>query len=240
MPPLPEQDVLAVGVPFRRDAVAGARGRLSDSDKSVDYHGTSIDRLLGLGGNNDRGMSGAPVVDESGEVVGTVLALPDTDGRWVVGADQLAAGIERARRQPAAKATCSHPTGPHSDTRVMGSGGEKLEKGLLGYFRGINTDNGAAAWSNMGPNYHKSAMSFDWTSTYDFDITIHRIWTSGGRQRAWVTFVAINAPRYAPKGLAGEWCARWSFDYELSDGGDRLLINANPGHNGSTVKMRRC
>jgi hypothetical protein len=126
--------------------------------------------------------------------------------------------------------------GPQSTTRISGSAPPALKEGLLGYFDGINSHDNERAWAHMGPRWHTaaySASSFDWTTTYDFNIKVHNVSGKGSNTVAWVTFTALTAPGRGPKQEPDLTCAVWSFDYRFAKVDKLLLQNMNKKHDKS-------
>ena len=207
------QQVGVVGVP-----VASTAPKLTKvAVTATDERGSGLSGLVALKGSADLGLSGAPVVDGSGGVVGMVVADEDETGLKAVPAGTL----DRAARKKPGKGSCGRPSGPQIPTVITGDAPEASKATLQRYFAGINTGDYDAVFDAFEPGTLKGSRSEiekGFRSTYDFHIRIEA-WQG---QNVWVRFDSIFAAGRGPR--SSLTCARWSrvFVFGDSDGGTRI------------------
>ncbi len=165
--------------------------------------GSGLSGLVALKGAADLGLSGAPVVDGSGVVVGMVVADEDETGLKAVPAPTL------GRASPSApdKGSCGRPMGPQIPTVITGDAPEAAKATLQRYFAGINTGDYDAVFDAFEPGTlrgSRSEIEQGFRSTYDFNIRIEA-WQG---PNVWVRFDSIFAAGRGPR--RSLTCARWS------------------------------
>lgn len=145
--------------------------------------------------------------------------------------------------QPPTAPACSQPLGPQDQTAVDASGGPADVMSLVSqtfeqYFSGINSGNYEQARLRRSPGQRPSPEEWvDGVSTsYDFDISLNDVTTSGSAITAWITFTSLQAAEKGPRD--GETCTSWSIDYTLVPADDGLLwIDGTDGHAGGPISV---
>ena len=215
------QSVGVVGVPVAGNAPTLTQAAVT----ATDQRGSGLSGLFGLQGRADLGLSGAPVVDGSGAVVGMVVADKDETKLKAVPATTL----DRARTEPRDEGNCGKPKGPQIKTVIAGDAPKASKATLQRYFAGINTGNYDAVFDAFEPGTlrgSRSEIARGFRSTYDFHIKIEE---SQG-QNVWVRFDSIFAAGRGPR--SSLTCAHWSRVYVFgdSDGGTRIgRVENRPG-----------
>jgi hypothetical protein len=211
--PTAGQPVGVVGVP-----VAGTAPKLTKTEvTATGERGSGLSGLVALKGAADLGLSGAPVVDGSGSVVGMVVADEDETGLMAVPATTLG----KAKPESAEKGDCGKPHGPQIPTVITGDAPEALQATLQQYFTGINTGDYDAVFAAFEPGVlrgSRSRIEQGFRTTYDFDAHI-AAWQG---PNVWVRFDSIFAKGKGPR--SSLTCARWSrvFVFRESDGRTRI------------------
>ena len=214
------QPVGLVGVPVAGSAPTLTKTAVTAKDK----RGSGLTGLLALKGLGDLGLSGAPVLDGSGAVVGMVVADEDETRLTAVPAGTL----EGAATEEPDEGSCRAPKGPQILTVITGDAPEAVLATLQRYFTGINTGDYDAVFDAFEPGVLKGSRSRierGFRSSYVFNIRIE----ARQGQSVWVRWDSIFAEGTGPHGLA---CARWSrvFVFTDSDGGTRIgLVENRPG-----------
>ena len=207
------QQVGVVGVPVARTAPTLTKAAVTATDE----RGSGLSGLVALKGSADLGLSGAPVVDGNGGVVGMVVADEDETGLKAVPATTL----DRAATKKPDKGSCGRPKGPQIPTVITGDAPKASKATLQRYFAGINTGDYDAVFDAFEPGTLKGSRSEiekGFRSTYDFHIRIEA-WQG---PNVWVRFDSIFAAGRGPR--SSLTCARWSRVYIFadSDGGTRI------------------
>ena len=207
------QPVGVVGVP-----VAGTAPTLTKAEvTATGERGSGLSSLLVLKGSADLGLSGAPVVDGSGAVVGMVVADEDETGLKAVSATTL----DRAATKKSDEGSCGRPKGPQIPTVITGDAPKALQATLQRYFSGINTGDYDAVFEAFEPGVLKGSRSRieeGFRSTYDFNVRI----VAWQGPNVWVRFDSIFAKGKGPRSALT--CARWSrvFVFRESNGDARI------------------
>ena len=207
------QQVGVVGVPVASTAPKLTKAAVTATDE----RGSGLSGLVALKGSADLGLSGAPVVDGSGGVVGMVVADDDETTLKAIPATTL----NGAATQSPDAGSCGRPSGPRIPTVITGDAPEASKATLQRYFTGINTGDYDAVFDAFEPGVLKgsrSEISKGFRSTYDFHIRIEA-WQG---QNLWVRFDSIFAAGRGPR--RSLTCAHWSRVYIFadSDGGTRI------------------
>jgi hypothetical protein len=207
-----------VGVPVARTAPTLIKAAVTGTDE----RGSGLSGLLALKGSANLGLSGAPVVDGSGGVVGMVVADQDETRLKAVPAPTL----EGAANEAPDEGDCGRPMGPQIPTVITGDAPKASLATLQRYFAGINTGDYDAVFDAFEPGVLKGSRSEieeGFRSTYDFNIRIEA-WQG---QNVWVRFDSIFAKGRGPR--SSLTCARWSRVYVFSDsdGGTRIGLVEN-------------
>jgi hypothetical protein len=220
-PPTVGQSVGVVGVPAAGSAPTLTKAAVT----ATDQRGSGLSGLFGLQGRADLGLSGAPVVDGSGAVVGIVVADKHETKLKAVPATTL----DRARSERRDEGSCGKPKGPQIKTVIAGDAPKESKATLQRYFAGINTGDYDAVVDAFEPGTLRGARSEierGFRSTYDFNIKIEE-WQG---QNVWVRFDSIFAAGRGPR--SSLTCAHWSRVYVFgdSDGGTRIgRVENRPG-----------
>jgi hypothetical protein len=215
------QSVGVVGVP----AAGNSPTLTAAAVTATDQRGSGLSGLFGLQGRADLGLSGAPVVDGNGAVVGMVVADKHETKLKAVPATTLG----RARNESRDAGNCGKPKGPQIKTVITGDAPDASKATLQRYFAGINTGNYDAVFDAFEPGTlrgSRSKVEKGFRSTYDFNIKIEE-WQG---QNVWVRFDSIFAAGRGPR--SSLTCARWSRVYVFgdSDGGTRIgRVENRPG-----------
>jgi hypothetical protein len=207
------QPVGVVGVPVARTAPTLTKTAVTATGK----RGSGLSGLLVLEGSADLGLSGAPVVDGGGAVVGMVVADHDETRLKAVPATTL----DGAAKEEPDEGNCGRPMGPQIPTVITGDAPQASLATLQRYFDGINTGDYDAVFDAFEPGTLKGSRSKieeGYRSSYDFNIRIEA-WQG---QNVWVRFDSIFAAGRGPR--SSLTCARWSrvFVFGDSDGGTRI------------------
>jgi hypothetical protein len=211
--PTSGQSIGVVGVPVGRSGPTLTKTTVT----ATDQRGSGLSGLVALQGSADLGLSGSPVVDGSGAVVGMVVADKNEKRLKAVPATTLA----RAKPGAAAEGSCGRPKGPQVPTGITGDVPESLQSVLHRYFAGINTGNYDAVFSAFEPGVlrgSRSRIERGFRSTYDFNVHI-AAWQG---PIVWVRFDSIFAAGKGPR--FSLTCARWSrvFVFRESNGRARI------------------
>jgi hypothetical protein len=207
------QPVGVVGVP-----VAGSAPKLTNATvTATDQRGSGLSGLLALEGSADLGLSGAPVVDGRGGVVGMVVADEDETGLKAVPASTLDGAATKTPKE----GSCGRPKGPQIPTVITGDAPTAWRSTLQRYFAGINSGDYDAVFDTFEPGVLKGSRSQieeGFRSSYDFNV---RIVASQG-PNVWVRFDSIFAQGRGPRSALT--CARWSrvFVFRETDGRARV------------------
>ncbi|HEY9291028.1 MAG TPA: hypothetical protein VIP98_07105, partial [Microlunatus sp.] len=215
-----------LGVPVDGSAPSVTAGEIADTDQTAEVAGTSVSGLATTSTHYDDGWAGAPTLAADGSASGMVVAGPQHPS--VVPAASVKAALGGHQDLPETK--CSRVLGPDL-TRIGGHPTDPVEQLLSTYFGGINTGDYATAYAQLGPGSRPAGTSREdfyqgWTSSYDFNITVH----SGDNDGAHVSFDSIFEPGRGPSPSIS--CARWDIDYEFISDNGRLLINKSQPHSG--------
>jgi hypothetical protein len=207
------QPVGVVGVPTKRTAPTLTTAAVTGTDA----RGSGLSRLLALEGSADLGLSGAPVVDGTGAVVGMVVADEKETRLKAVPATTL----DQAARQAADGGSCGRPEGPQIPTGITGDAPKEWRSTLQRYFTGINTGDYDAVFDAFEPGVlrgSRSRIEEGFRSTYDFHVRISA-WQG---PNVWVQFDSIFADGKGPRPRLT--CARWSrvFVFRESNGRSRI------------------
>jgi hypothetical protein len=222
------QSVGVVGVP-----VAGTAPKLTKAEvTATGERGSGLSGLVALKGAADLGLSGAPVVDGSGAVVGMVVADKDETGLKAVPATTL----DRAKTQSPDEGDCGRPEGPQIPTVITGDAPEALQSTLQQYFTGINTGDYDAVFDAFEPGVlrgSRSRIEQGFRSTYDFNVRI-AAWQG---PNVWVRFDSVFAEGQGPR--SGLTCARWSRVFVFRESNGRSRIRRVENHFGVPL-FRAC
>jgi hypothetical protein len=207
------QPVGVVGVPVAKTAPTLTKAAV----KATGQRGSGLTGLLALAGSADLGLSGAPVVDGSGAVVGMVVADDDETRLQAVPAPTL----DGAATETPDDGSCGRPKGPQIPTVVTGEAPKASKATLQRLFTGINTGDYKAVFDAFEPGTlrgSRSEIEKGYRSTYVFHIRIEA-WQG---QNVWVRFDSIFAAGRGPS--SSLTCARWSrlYTFTDSDGGTRI------------------
>jgi hypothetical protein len=207
------QPVGVVGVPVSGTAPTLTRAVVTATDE----RGSGLSGLLALRGSADLGLSGAPVVDGSGDVVGMVVADDEETRLKAIPAPTL----DGAAKQAPDEGSCGRPKGPQIPTVITGEAPKASKATLQRYFAGINTGDYDAVFDAFEPGTlrgSRSQIEKGFRSTYDFQIRIEA-WQG---PNVWVRFDSIFAAGRGPR--SSLTCARWSRVYVFgdADGGTRI------------------
>lgn len=167
--------VAAVGVLSRTTKVASVVAQVVGDDSSSTRRGVESAGLVATQASIDGGLAGSPVIDESGRLIGVILGHPGKTGRLIVPAKALQMGINHASTTPPKPLSCGKPTGPKSETVITGNAPKAIRQAFTQYFGGINAGNHDRAYAALGPKFHQapySSSSFDWTSSFDFNVVV--------------------------------------------------------------------
>ena len=185
------QPVGVVGLPVSQNSPSLTEAAVT----ATDARGSGLSGLLALEGSADLGLSGAPVVDGSGGLVGMVVADDDETTLKAVPAPTLDGAATKAPD----KGRCGRPMGPQIPTAITGDAPKAAKATLQRYFAGINTGDYDAVFDAFEPGTlrgSRSEIEKGFRSTYDFNIRIEA-WQG---PNVWVRFDSIFA--------AGPWTAQ--------------------------------
>jgi serine protease Do len=207
------QPVGVVGVPVAKTAPTLTKAAVT----ATDQRGSGLTGLLALEGSADLGLSGAPVVDGSGAVVGMVVADDDETRLKAVPAPTL----DGAAPEVPDDGSCGRPKGPQIPTVITGDAPKASKATLQRLFTGINTGDYDAVFDAFEPGTLRGSrreIERGYRSSYVFNIRIEA-WQG---QNVWVRFDSIFAAGRGPS--SSLTCARWSRVYVFgdSDGGTRI------------------
>jgi hypothetical protein len=208
------QPVGVVGIPVKGTAPALTEATVTGTNE----RGSGLSGLLGLEGSADLGLSGAPVVDGSGALVGMVVADEKETRLKAVPATTL----DRAATETPDEGNCGRPEGPQIPTVVSGDAAKEWRATLLRYFTGINTGDYHAVFDAFEPGVLRGSRSRTeqgFRSTYAFHVRISA-WQG---PNVWVQFDSIFAEGRGPRRRLT--CARWSLVLVFRESNGRARIS---------------
>ncbi|WP_169796223.1 S1 family peptidase [Granulicoccus phenolivorans] len=140
-------------------------------DAKVTTAGGATLQLRTLAEPLDPGLAGAPVLDETGGLLGMAYANPDhPEVNQVVGLDSMADALLAPAGPSATPATCATPAGPRVDVVVGGSGPDSSRQ-LAGHFlTAVNAGDTDTAYGLLTPqlqqNIDKATLARTWAGKY--------------------------------------------------------------------------
>ena len=208
-----------IGVEAARRAPTLRTAVVESTDAKASGNRVSLSGLLGLSGAADPGLSGAPLVNGEGRVMGMIVT-PEGESRLKAIPASALFTLDGGESPDAG--SCSKPLGPQIPTTIRGDAPAAVKTTLRRYFGGINTGDFDRVYAAVEPGVLRGSrrqVEKGFRSTYDFTIRIR----AAQGPNAWVTFDSIFAAGSGPERKLT--CARWSRVFVFNESGGRTRIS---------------
>lgn len=231
--PKKDDPVGLVGIPAKQNSPALRESKIATTKTSTRVGHTKIKGLAQVGVKQDPGLSGAPALNNKGQVAGMALASRSAQKMAVVPGPVVERNRSADESMPGTG--CGNPRGPEM-THIAGHAPGKIKSTLRDYFEGINTGDYRQAYDQLSGTtqggFSKTAR--EWRSTYDFNVSVH---DAAGRN-AYVSFTSISNQAKSPD--KQRTCAQWDIDYHFAESGGELLIDHVSKHAGHSDFWSSC
>ena len=221
-PPIAPQigaKLAVVGLEAARRAPSLRMAVVDSLDAKTSGNRVSLSGLIGLDGAADLGLSGAPLLNGQGRVMGMIVAPEGERGLKAISSSALFTLDGGDSPDPG---SCGKPLGPQIPTTIRGVAPAAVKTTLRRYFGGINSGDFDKVYAAVEPGVlsgSRSEVEKGFRSTYDFNIRIR----AAQGPNAWVSFDSIFASGFGPKRKLT--CARWSRVFIFSESGGRTRIS---------------
>lgn len=233
--------------------LAPAEGTINGYDRKEKVGDRTIGGLVLTDADINRGNSGGPLVTESGQTVGLVIAgAEDADGiAFAVDATKAALLLQRWQQspEPPPAQDCANPSVPvggvGTATKPTGAAAAEIAVALGIYFEAINSGQYGLAWQQYSSQRRRKipikvlASGRETSQTSDHELQAIATQPDGS-VIVHFTFVSTQDPGDGPKGREDETCTEWSNDYRMVFEEGRWVMDQVTGHRGATSNSAPC